>query len=1111
MAEKRRALVGGLAVAAIVSAMWVPIAEAARLHVCPKLGGLQQAVDAAVDGDEVVLEPGVYNGGIVVGNKAITIRSISPDNPAVVADTVIRCNGTSAGPGRGFTFRDGQGADTVLEGLTIQGGYGPQEVFEGDPYSAGGGVYIEGAGPTIRNCVFDGCGAGDWGGGIYCYAASPVIVGCTFRDCYVDNGVGGGLYANASTVVLERCRFEGNAAGYGAAIYAMNGRLTVSNGVFMSNAAAANGGVLRANSTTGCVVEMFNSLLVGNTAGGQGGVLCGRGAEASLTGCTLSDNSAGSTGGALYGDSGTDLTVTNTILSSNSAPSGRAATIRDGSILAISYSLVGGGQNSMLVESGSDLQWGEGMLTGSPGFVDPLGPDGNSYTVEDNDYHLSADPPSICIDAGYDGGDYQGQVDIDGEAREQLVRVDIGADEAGRALRVRNLRTAARYRTIQEAIDAAGPGDEIVLDPARYYGFGNRDIDFRGKAITVRGEDPLDADVVAATVIDCQGSKADRRRGFLFTGGEGRDSVLAGVTIVNGYAAGGVLSGKTAWMGGAVYCVGTSPTIRNCVIRANTASGVADQSGWGGGIFSINGSPLIEDCVIAANRANGFKDMSSFLESDDGYGGGICCLGGEPEIRGCMLQRNTAEGGYTASGRPPGNAFGGGIYCTGKVQIERCELIDNTVAHRYRAAYSEGGAIYSATEASILDCRIIGNDAVNDWSNHTPDGGGIWCSGTTVIRGCEIRANYTAWGNNSPGGGSGIYCSGDTLVRECLIVDNEAKEMGGGIYGRDDFRVENCLVAGNTARAYETGLGGGGIYCDGNGVIRGCLIAGNHSFYGGGVLSYSYGVGTVDMMGCTIAGNTAWRGGGIMTSGTIVNCILWANAATDGPQISAGSSLEVNHCDVQGGLAEVGGNPVWGPGNFNADPLFVDPAGADGDPLTWQDNNYHLMRISPCRDLGDDAAAVAFADVTTSNGTMDSLVVADAELYMVGDYIRYGGDSAWRTVQGIDPVGNTVTFSPALPEASQVGVTVRNYGAGDLDGRPRIQGPRVDIGAYEVTVSEGDFNGDGLVNAIDLLMLARAFNSRQPDPAYNLWVDANYDGVIDAIDLLALARDWQQP
>ncbi|MHC4621490.1 MAG: hypothetical protein ACYTEQ_27425 [Planctomycetota bacterium] len=64
----------------------------------------------------------------------------------------------------------------------------------------------------------------------------------------------------------------------------------------------------------------------------------------------------------------------------------------------------------------------------------------------------------------------------------------------------------SQYATIQAAIDDCNDVDAVIVEPNTYTGPGNRDIDFLGKAITVRSTDPEDANVVAATVIDCQSS-----------------------------------------------------------------------------------------------------------------------------------------------------------------------------------------------------------------------------------------------------------------------------------------------------------------------------------------------------------------------------------------------------------------------------------------------------------------------------------------------------------------------------------------------------------------------------------------------------------------------------
>lgn len=94
----------------------------------------------------------------------------------------------------------------------------------------------------------------------------------------------------------------------------------------------------------------------------------------------------------------------------------------------------------------------------------------------------------------------------------------------------------ADFNNIQAAIDDANDGDVIEVQPGTYTGVGNRDIDFLGKVITVRSVDPNDRNAVAATIIDCNGSESDPHRGFYFHSEEGPNSVLSGVSIINGYS-----------------------------------------------------------------------------------------------------------------------------------------------------------------------------------------------------------------------------------------------------------------------------------------------------------------------------------------------------------------------------------------------------------------------------------------------------------------------------------------------------------------------------------------------------------------------------------------------
>jgi hypothetical protein len=141
------------------------------------------------------------------------------------------------------------------------------------------------------------------------------------------------------------------------------------------------------------------------------------------------------------------------------------------------------------------------------------------------------------------------------------------------------------FATIQAAIDAAADGDVIELTDGMFLGPGNRDILYRGKAITVRSQ----SGNPDACVIDCEGSPGAPHRGFFFLD-DGAGGVLEGVTVTNGYQLNG----------GGVYIMYTSLTIERCIFRHNTAG----NSG-GGAYCDFGANVTFVGCTFAANMAPG--------------------------------------------------------------------------------------------------------------------------------------------------------------------------------------------------------------------------------------------------------------------------------------------------------------------------------------------------------------------------------------------------------------------------------------------------------------------------------------------------------------------------
>lgn len=134
-----------------------------------------------------------------------------------------------------------------------------------------------------------------------------------------------------------------------------------------------------------------------------------------------------------------------------------------------------------------------------------------------------------------------------------------------------------QFATVQEAINLASDGDTVIIHPGTYKGAGNTNLDFLGKAITVRS---LKYDY-GTVVINCEGN-----RGVTFHNGEGPGSILWGITIMDAYDPAG---------GNAILIDGASPIIRDCCIDANRAWM------WNTTVLVKSGSPIFENCDFDSN------------------------------------------------------------------------------------------------------------------------------------------------------------------------------------------------------------------------------------------------------------------------------------------------------------------------------------------------------------------------------------------------------------------------------------------------------------------------------------------------------------------------------
>jgi nitrous oxidase accessory protein NosD len=212
------------------------------------------------------------------------------------------------------------------------------------------------------------------------------------------------------------------------------------------------------------------------------------------------------------------------------------------------------------------------------------------------------------------------------------------------------IRVPADYASIQEAIQAAGSGDTVIVSPGTYF----ETIDFLGKDITVTSEQGP-----TLTIVDGHGAGSV----VSFKLRESRNAVLSGFTLRGGYT--------NSFGGGGVAIISSSPTIRDNIIRDNQ---VCNN---GAGINSIFGSPLIEHNTITHNSVRGCSG---------GWGLGIYIFGNSAaEIVGNLITENNDDG------RGGVSAGGVALFAAGNATVRGNVISHNVISGAFGCGY--GGAM----------------------------------------------------------------------------------------------------------------------------------------------------------------------------------------------------------------------------------------------------------------------------------------------------------------------------------------------------------------------------------------------------------------------------------
>ncbi len=799
---------------------------------------IQEAVDAAEDGDTVLLAPGEY----VITEPIDFNRLHDPADPASPAvknlvlrsegtaeETIIRMSSAPADPARAnvFVFEHGESALSRVENVTITGGAG-SAVVPGTPHDRrGGGILCAGgAAPAITGCRLVGNSAA--------VGAAVAMQGgvSTISNCTISGNAGSAIAYLGGTHTLTDCVIASNGQGYwGGGVLCERANVRIADCSITGNSSSAGGGVgLR----SAAVVTLERCEVRGNTAVERGGGIMVWESTATLADCTIADNRAYSHGGGIDCE-GSSVRATRCTFATNTADYGGGVcylkcmlmpdvALDDCAVVGNWADWQGGGgifvqesrpsiANCSIRGNGTG-EWGGGIKCAYMGFAEVtncvvlgnsarhgggIGCDGadslptiNYSTIAGNagggvSFSASAPVPVLknCIvwyNAGGAGLPYL-------EARYSCVE---GAEALygnnGKDPRFRGWGANARVyvdATNPQSGDGAPENPYASLDAALQFGLAlapDSPCWTMGETGGRIGANTGGCDAAGETArIVHVAAGAYALRGWslacnVSVEGAGQDkTVLRGLCF--GARTGATLRALTVadgTQGGFVAAPQEAPRLEDCTFRNHAGPSAVECD---------NASPTFVRCAITGNYPT--VDYSVFCHDEAaplfqeclvaGNVNAVHSVNSSPRFDRCVVTRNTVS--FTLEGR------------TGTTTLDACEVIGNGLGlESLRATVRCTNCVFAGNASLALrvadgGALLIANCTIAD-NNDTFGSGGIACAG-----GSARLANTILW-HNGPDNGCGD--------RVACLVGPDPRFVDTGSF--DFSRFTTLTVGNNTER-----------------------------------------------------------------------------------------------------------------------------------------------------------------------------------------------------------------------------------------------------------------------------------------------------------------------
>ena len=823
--------------------------------------------------------------------------------------------------------------------------------LEENTASSGGGLYIDGGVPTLTRVQLIGNTAVG-GGGLYHnggYAADMDFTDVLFSHNRATGqpGGGGAVLKNCTTpsVVFSRAVFEHNQSAW-------NGGALLANGVavhfldshLVSNKATNNGGAISAESSNPgfpAAPVLYNSVVIGNTAGVKGGAFYTNGtASVVLFQDLVRDNSSPS-GSVVYNSQNCRTTITNSVVFNGDAT--KVAVDETGALTTIDHSCVEGGWS------------GAGTATDALLTSDPI-----AATTVDGKYLLASGTP--CEDIGDDSAAAavypEGWSALTDQVDSTLdtVQVDAGLHYVPGPFILRFAATPAAATvggTATLSWETRG-ADSCTLTPD-FGDLGSGELASGTRAFTVASRGLI---YTLACTGQGESAIATTRIGAVWfvdaaaTGGDGFSWASALKTVVS--AASQAVSGDAVWLKAGTHAVASGVRLGRGMTLAGGFEGdelaIEDRpatlpattlDGQGTACHVVIGASgaHLDGLIIANGNATDACDQPrgagllldrvlEFSGEDVAFVNNTATSAGATPACGAAVYANSGEASFEDVSFS-GNSAAGSLYgCAGAIllsggsmSLANAAFDTNSATAGSDVAY--GGAVYATSAALRLrDARFTNNSASS--SSQAAFGGALGCySGTLDIAGAVFEGNSV--GDDGWGGAIQAGSCSSTLA-SVAFKGNSAG--GGASYGGAVAVIDGTTEIINSSFLDNemTGQVGGAIACyQSSGAAMHVSSSSFANNTKGGVTPRA---GAIGNWGCTM---------------DVVNSVFFGNTA---PEIwDASVATAVDHSAFAGASSP----------NINLTANPFERLDLDGDAV----DELYLATGGVCVDAGDDSTADA--------------------------------------------------------------------------------------------------------------------------------------------------------